>query len=264
MTDNNSEPSIPDKPAQRPKLNEERGAETPAMDHPAVTRNVSPKLSWLPKRKPDANLLKLTKTTSVLAPDQVADGGSRPVRVRRKLAWYWVPGIGGLLLATGIGIGVTLPDPTNSKQYAALRSEKEGVQSDLSKLQARYNTLDAGIKDREAKIQAREGAVATADAAVKAADAAVKTREQAVTAAEKTQTANTIKEGTWTVGVDIQPGTYRTVADVSSSCYWGIYRTGSNGSDIIDNDIVSGGRPSVTLSGGQDFTTKRCGSWLKQ
>jgi hypothetical protein len=73
-----------------------------------------------------------------------------------------------------------------------------------------------------------------------------------------------IREGNWTVGVDIEPGTYRTSAKVTSTCYWGIYRTGSNGSDIIDNDIVTGGRPSVTLSPGQDFETTRCGSWSKQ
>lgn len=92
----------------------------------------------------------------------------------------------------------------------------------------------------------------------------MKKREDAVTVAEKQKAANTVREGTWTVGVDIEPGTYRTDAEVSSSCYWGIYRTGSNGSDIIDNDIVSGGRPTVTLSAGQDFKTTRCGAWTKQ
>lgn len=35
-------------------------------------------------------------------------------------------------------------------------------------------------------------------------------------------------------------------------CYWGIYRKGSNGADIVDNDIVSGDRcPSMTHSAGQ-------------
>lgn len=92
----------------------------------------------------------------------------------------------------------------------------------------------------------------------------MKRREDAVTAAEKRKEKRTIYEGTWTVGVDIEPGVYRTTAEVGSTCYWGIYRTGSNGSDIIENDIVSGGRPSVTLSVGQDFETNRCGTWLKQ
>ena len=44
-------------------------------------------------------------------------------------------------------------------------------------------------------------------------------------------------------------------------CYWSITRTGSNGDNIIANDIVAGGLPQVTLSRGQDFTTQGCGTW---
>lgn len=44
------------------------------------------------------------------------------------------------------------------------------------------------------------------------AEAAVKSREDAA--------KNTIAEGDWAVGVDIQPGTYRTKEPVSDDCYW--------------------------------------------
>ena len=45
-------------------------------------------------------------------------------------------------------------------------------------------------------------------------------------------------DGTWTVGVDIAPGTYRTEHAVTSGmCYWGIYRSGTNGAVIIANDV---------------------------
>lgn len=191
--------------------------------------------------------------------------------VRRKLAWYSVAGAAAVLLLGGIVVGTTIPDPKKSSAYVAVQSEKDGVSGQLSSLQGRFDNLAAGIKGREAAIAAREVAVAkttadvkAADAAVKTAEAAVKAREEAVTGAEKTKAANTIKEGTWTVGVDIEPGTYRANADIVGSCYWGIYRTGSNGSDIVDNDNVSGGRPSVTLSAGQDFKSSRCGTWSKQ
>ena len=76
-------------------------------------------------------------------------------------------------------------------------------------------------------------------------------REEAVTGAEKTKAANTVGDGTWTVGTDIEPGTYRAAADVGSSCYWGIYATGSNGSNIIDNDLPGGGRPSLPSPAGR-------------
>ena len=96
------------------------------------------------------------------------------------------------------------------------------------------------------------------------AEAAVKKREAAVSGAEAKKAQNTVGDGTWTVGRNIDPGTYVATADVGSTCYWGIYASGSNGADIIQNDLPGGGRPSVTLSAGQDFKTSRCGSWTKQ
>lgn len=75
--------------------------------------------------------------------------------------------------------------------------------------------------------------------------------------------AASIDEGTWEVGSDVTPGTYRTTETVGSDCYWKISRTGSNGDDIISNDIPGGGRPRVTLRKGQDFATQGCGTWAK-
>lgn len=193
-------------------------------------------------------------------PSKGASKGSPKPRIR----WYWAVSAAVVTLIGGTAIGATLPDPTKSDEYVALQSQKDGVSADLAKLQSRYNTLNSSISGRESTISTKESALTVRESAVKAAEDNVKKREEAVTAAEKAKAANTIKEGTWTVGRDIEPGTYRTTADVAGSCYWGIYRTGSNGSDIVDNDIVTGGRPSVTLSAGQDFKSSRCGSWLKQ
>ncbi|GAA0921100.1 hypothetical protein Vau01_009690 [Virgisporangium aurantiacum] len=72
----------------------------------------------------------------------------------------------------------------------------------------------------------------------------------------------TIEEGTYSVGVDIQPGTYRAIG-AGSDCYWAITKSGTNGSDIIDNHI-GGGNLTVTLKAGQDFTSQRCGTWSKK
>lgn len=73
----------------------------------------------------------------------------------------------------------------------------------------------------------------------------------------------TIEEGIWTVGQDIVPGKYRVATPLSGECYWSITKTGTNGDDIIANDIPTGGRPQVTLRKGQDFETNGCGSWVK-
>ncbi|MEO5321365.1 hypothetical protein PV761_22620 [Arthrobacter sp. CC3] len=176
-----------------------------------------------------------------------------------------------VLLGSGIAFGTVLPDPKTSEAYTALAGEKSTVEterdaalSSYASLKGKYDTLQNGISSREAKVSTRETEVGKADAAVKSAEAAVKAREEAVTGAEKTKAANTISDGTWTVGTDIAPGTYRATTDVGSSCYWGVYATGSNGSNIIDNDLPGGGRPSVALSAGQDFKSSRCGKWEKQ
>ncbi|KRE46002.1 hypothetical protein ASG92_11220 [Arthrobacter sp. Soil736] len=175
------------------------------------------------------------------------------------------------LLAGGTALGTTLPDPKASDAYRSLadaragaESERDTLRSDYDSLKSDYEALQAGMADKEAKVQARETEVGQAEAAVKSAEAAVKKREESVTAAEKQKAANTVSDGTWTVGKDITAGTYRATADVGSSCYWGIYETGSNGGNIIENDLPGGGRPSVALSAGQDFKSSRCGTWQKQ
>lgn len=72
----------------------------------------------------------------------------------------------------------------------------------------------------------------------------------------------TIEEGTWTVGEDFPAGTYKLRDAATSMCYWGIYKSGTNQGTIIENDIVTGGRPTVTLKRGQDFDSN-CGTWVK-
>lgn len=71
----------------------------------------------------------------------------------------------------------------------------------------------------------------------------------------------TITDGTWTVGEDFPAGSYRTTGS-GPDCYWSIYKSGTNQSDIIDNHIGAGNL-RVTLKAGQDFETERCGTWTK-
>jgi len=208
-----------------------------------------------------------TPTDDVLEEAQPASEKGKPGRKRRIFA-----AVAALaLLAGAAAVGTTLPDPKSSEAYVALAGEKTSVESErdsakssYESMKSKYDTLQNGISDREAKVTARETEVGKADAAVKTAEAAVKVREDAVTGAEKTKAANTVGDGTWTVGKDIEPGTYRAAAAVGSTCYWGIYQSGTNGSKIIENDIPGGGRPVVTLSNGQDFNSTRCGKWEKQ
>ncbi|MHC6221183.1 hypothetical protein [Arthrobacter sp. MMS24-S77] len=204
------------------------------------------------------------------------DGGNpegqtpeKPRPARKKRIWLAVATVA--LLAGGVAFGTTLPDPKTSDAYGALAREKstmegerDSAKSSYDSMKSKYDVLQNGITAREAKVTSRETEVGKAEAAAKAHEVAVKQREDAVTAAEKTKAANTVGDGTWTVGKDIEPGTYRAAAVVGSTCYWGIYQSGTNGSQIIENDIPGGGRPVVNLSAGQDFNSTRCGKWEKQ
>jgi len=78
----------------------------------------------------------------------------------------------------------------------------------------------------------------------------------------KVNTAPTIESGTWTISVDVPAGTYKLNQPQDGPCYWGIYKSGTNLESIITNDIVDGGRPSVTLKKGHDFKSD-CGTWTK-
>jgi hypothetical protein len=194
----------------------------------------------------------------------------RSTKKRKGKAWALAL-TGVVLLSGGAVAGAALVDPTSSEEYAAVEASKTAAESELTELtsdyealQKDYDVMAGGIRKRETDVEKREAAAATAEEKVKAAEQAVKVREEAVTGAEKTKAANTVGDGTWVVGPDIAPGTYRTSQPVGSNCYWGIYRSGSNGADILENDIPGGGHPVVTLADGQDFKSARCGTWEKQ
>lgn len=175
------------------------------------------------------------------------------------------------LFAGGIFAGTAMADPTSSEEYATAIShaqvagaDRDKYRDELTELTTKHDTLASELADRESALEERESAVGEKETEVSEAEAALKTREKAVGTAEADAAANTVSDGMWTVGEDIKPGTYRTTGSVGSRCYWGIYRSGSNGDDIIDNDIPGGGKPTVKLSKGQDFKSSNCGDWRKK
>jgi hypothetical protein len=60
---------------------------------------------------------------------------------------------------------------------------------------------------------------------------------------------------------DFPAGKYSTNT-ATAECYWEITKSGTNGSEIVDNHI-GGGHLTLTLKEGWDFTTERCGTWTK-
>lgn len=76
--------------------------------------------------------------------------------------------------------------------------------------------------------------------------------------------ALSVGDGTWTIGEDAPAGTYKATG-APKECYWAIYTSGQNQSfDALIDNHLGGGNLRVTLKAGQDFETKRCGTWVKQ
>ncbi|WP_166846059.1 hypothetical protein [Isoptericola sp. BMS4] len=210
---------------------------------------------------------------SGVTPAQDPGGTSPPSPDRVSRRWRTVTVVLGALLALAaagcVAAGLTaveaqdradalaaeLSDAADDRDAAQGRAE--AAEGRIAGAEARADEAEQAAADREAELDERESGL---DEREKELDG----REKAVGKAEQRQAETRITEGTWTVGDDVEPGTYRTTESVSGDCYWAIYRSGTNQGDIVQNDIVTGGHPTVSLSDGQDFETNRCGTWDKQ
>jgi hypothetical protein len=180
-------------------------------------------------------------------------------KARTWTRWALPTGAALVGLASGLGIGVSAAssDPTHSPEYRSL-------QQHLGSARASLSSAEGDVLVAKGAAMSAQAAAAQSQSDLSRQAASIASQAAALTSAQQSVAANSIGEGTWTVGADISPGTYRTSDVVSGSCYWSITKSGTNGDAIIQNDIVTGGRPTVKLSQGQDFTTQRCGTWVKQ
>jgi hypothetical protein len=72
----------------------------------------------------------------------------------------------------------------------------------------------------------------------------------------------TFGPGTWIVGTDIPPGTYRS-AQFVNGCYWARL-SGFGGSDIIENEFTFVHQIVTINPGDVGFESRRCGTWTNQ
>lgn len=198
------------------------------------------------------------------------------VRLRRAVRswrfWAGVAVVAALVAGWGLNFYNYALSEENAASVAGLVKDKDSLTEQLevasSARESLRGQLDSMTSERdqlaadEATLDGRTSAVKQREDVVKGRENSVKRRENAVTKQERTVARNTIGEGDWAVGVDVQAGTYRTTEAVSADCYWEI-NSDANGDNIVANDIVTGGRPTVTLENGQYFSSSRCGDWRK-
>lgn len=69
-------------------------------------------------------------------------------------------------------------------------------------------------------------------------------------------------DGTWAVGVDVEPGTYRSAG--GQDCYWETDNDFTNGDNsIIANNNVTGPTVVTIPASAKAFKTSSCGSWQR-
>lgn len=116
-------------------------------------------------------------------------------------------------------------------------AEADNVKSGIKDLNTQHDDLQKKVDAKKAELQSLTGQV----------DQAKK---------------NSISDGVWQVGKDIDAGTYRATSEVGSHCYWSVTVSGSD--DIVQNDIPGGGYPQVSVSDGQQLKLQNCGTFAKQ
>lgn len=140
------------------------------------------------------------------------------------------------------------------KKYNSLVDEYNGIADEYNDAKdaiAEADTVKAGIKDLNSQH----------DELQKKVDAK-KAELQSLTGQVDQAKKNSISDGVWQVGKDIDAGTYRATSEVGSHCYWSVTVSGSD--DIVQNDIPGGGYPQVTVSDGQQLKLQDCGTFAKQ
>ncbi|WP_157155918.1 hypothetical protein [Diaminobutyricimonas sp. LJ205] len=204
----------------------------------------------------------MLETSNLPPADESAAQPSGSAPARRK-SWKLTRTTVALVVAvvvavTGWGAFAATMSNLNRDLTAALADndelgeELDEVSGDLDKV---IDERD-GLKARADEIAKREGEVAILEASVKA-------REDVITAKETAVAATTLMDGrVYTVGLSMEPGQYRAES-TSGRCYWKITRSGTNYSDIVDNDLGTLGLLTVTVGAGQDFQSHDCGDWIK-
>ena len=72
---------------------------------------------------------------------------------------------------------------------------------------------------------------------------------------------DTILDGTWLVGDDIEPGVYRIVP--TGRCYWARLSALTGSRDILANDNIEAPSYVEILPTDKAFQSNRCGTWVK-
>lgn len=143
-----------------------------------------------------------------------------------------------------------------------------GIAGSASERESLQNRLDAANKEITDYAAKHDALVASGERALERVKADARAnriraneldaRAAKIKAAETTIKQNTIEDGIWQIGVDFDPGTYRSTAQ---DCYWEILSSPDGSFNSLQSNGL-GANQTVTLSEGW-FSSEDCGPWQK-
>jgi flagellar biosynthesis GTPase FlhF len=148
---------------------------------------------------------------------------------------------------------------------AACGGDSDQEKKELARARAQIaeerQTAKTEVAEAEAKVSDAGGQLAEKEAQIKRAQRRLERIRGEASSAQEAVDQNTIPgTGTFVVGEDIQPGTYR--AEAQEGCYW--KRLSSlSGDDIIDNNIADGPVVVEIKATDKAFETSDCADFHK-
>jgi hypothetical protein len=167
----------------------------------------------------------------------------------RRPTWQKVALIGGAALVGLMVLGTALGDPEATTEAGDTTTTAQAETSTTS--------------DAETTTTEVEETTTSSTAAESTTTSGAPTT---TTEPEPTTTTTTVPvvftDGTWLIGVDIEPGTYETVDFFTDGCYWERL-SGLSGDldDILANDNTDFKAVVEVAAGDEAFSSTRCGDW---
>lgn len=163
------------------------------------------------------------------------------------------------LVAALAGLGVGLAAVGDAERVAELESELSRAQDQVEELSARESDVAARESELAAEQQKLEALEETRQAVEEEAEKrAEKIRAEAA--------SNTIPgSGTFLVGTDVKPGTYRNAGTTLDGAFCVAY-TSSEPNDLVNGRKFSNsqGPGVIRLEDGEYFSTEFCKDWTRQ
>lgn len=187
--------------------------------------------------------------------------------------WPWIAGIVGAFVFGGVVGAATIeePEPEIVTEVETVTETVEVEPADLEERREELADRESALDERGAQLDERgedldeqeEGLVAREEE-LEEAQANLDSREADISEEEEAVAANTISgSGTFLVGDEIEPGTYRTSG--GNLCYWERL-SGLSGEfhHIITNGLPEGTSYVTIAPTDVAFSTQSCGEWVRQ